>query len=123
MAKVRIRTLADRFDADIDELIALAKSKLSASMLTGRGKGLWVNEDGQDILEQALYIPEIVPKHYYGKVTRFAPNVRYVYAYVSEIQVTVPVLVPKKLRNGMLNKNIKMEAIEDNVGTSYRYVK
>ena len=124
MAKVRIGKLADKFDVDVDELIALAKSKLAESMMTGRsGRSLWINEDGQEILERALDVPEIVPKHYHGRVTRMAPNPRYVYAYISEMKLNVPVLVPKRFRNGMSQKTIKIEAIRDNAGTSFRYVK
>ena len=124
MAKVRIGKLADKFDVDVDELIALAKSKLAESMMTGRsGRSLWINEDGQEILEKALDVPEIVPKHYHGRVTRMAPNPRYVYAYISEMKLNVPVLVPKRFRNGMSQKTIKIEAIRDNAGTSFRYVK
>jgi hypothetical protein len=124
MAKVRIGKLADKFDVDVDELISLAKSKLAESMMTGRsGRSLWINEDGQEILEKALDVPEIVPKHYHGKVTRMAPNPRYVYAYISEMKLNVPVLVPKRFRNGMSQKTIKIEAIRDNAGTSFRYVK
>ena len=124
MAKVRIGKLADKFDVDVNELIALAKSKLAESMMTGRsGRSLWINEDGQEILEKALDVPEIVPKHYHGKVTRMAPNPRYVYAYISEMKLNVPVLVPKRFRNGMSQKTIKIEAIRDNAGTSFRYVK
>jgi hypothetical protein len=124
MAKVRVGKLADKFDVDVDELIALAKSKLAESMMTGRsGRSLWINEDGQEILEKALDVPEIVPKHYHGRVTRMAPNPRYVYAYISEMKLNVPVLVPKRFRNGMSQKTIKIEAIRDNAGTSFRYVK
>jgi hypothetical protein len=124
MAKVRIGKLASDFDVDVDELIALAKSKLAESMMTGRsGRSLWINEDGQEILEKALDVPEVVPKHYLGRVTRMAPNPRYVYAYISEMKLNVPVLVPKNLRNRMSKKTIKIEAIKDNVGTSFRYVK
>lgn len=124
MAKVRIGKLADKFDVDVNELIALAKSKLAESMMTGRsGRSLWINEDGQEILEKALDVPEIVPKHYHGRVTRMAPNPRYVYAYISEMKLNVPVLVPKRFRNGMSQKTIKIEAIRDNAGTSFRYVK
>lgn len=124
MAKVRVGKLADKFDVDVDELIALAKSKLAESMMTGKsGRSLWINEYGQEILEKALDVPEIVPKHYHGRVTRMAPNPRYVYAYISEMKLNVPVLVPKRFRNGMSQKTIKIEAIRDNAGTSFRYVK
>jgi hypothetical protein len=44
-------------------------------------------------------------------------------AYIDEIKKSVPVCVPKAARKMMYNKKINIEAIEDNAGTSFRYVK
>jgi len=122
--KVRIGALAKEWEMDVDELVALAHSKLSKSMISGKGgKGLWINEGGQEILEKAIYVPEVVPKHYDGIVVRLAPNPRYVYAYIDEIKKSVPVCVPKVARKRMYSKKINIESIEDNAGTSFRYVK
>jgi hypothetical protein len=124
MPKVRIGLLADELEAEVDELITLAKSKLCASMMTGRGgKALWINEDGQEILRRAVDIPEIVPKHYKGYVLKPAANPRYVYAYIKEIESRVPVCVPRKLKKFLVGKNVAIEAIEDATGVSYRYIK
>ena len=124
MPKIRIGTLAEELDADIDNLVSLAKSKLCSSMITGKGgKALWINEDGQEILRMAVDIPEIVPKHYKGYVIKSAANPRYIYALIKEIDKKVPVCVPRKLRKALVGKNIKIEAIEDEVGVSYRYVR
>tara|TARA_R100001510_G_scaffold20152_1_gene17576 strand:- start:2967 stop:3341 length:375 start_codon:yes stop_codon:yes gene_type:complete len=124
MPKIRIGALADELDADVDNLVSLAKSKLCSSMITGKGgKALWINEDGQEILRMAVDIPEIVPKHYKGYVIKSAANPRYIYALIKEIDKKVPVCVPRKLRKALVGKNIKIEAIEDEVGVSYRYVR
>ncbi len=124
MPKIRIGTLAEELDADVDNLVSLAKSKLCSSMITGKGgKALWINEDGQEILRMAVDIPEIVPKHYKGYVIKSAANPRYIYALIKEIDKKVPVCVPRKLRKALVGKNIKIEAIEDEVGVSYRYVR
>jgi hypothetical protein len=124
MPKIRIGTLAEELDSDVDNLVSLAKSKLCSSMITGKGgKALWINEDGQEILRMAVDIPEIVPKHYKGYVIKSAANPRYIYALIKEIDKKVPVCVPRKLRKALVGKNIKIEAIEDEVGVSYRYVR
>ena len=124
MPKIRIGALADELDADVDNLVSLAKSKLCSSMITGKGgKALWINVDGQEILRMAVDIPEIVPKHYKGYVIKSAANPRYIYALIKEIGKKVPVCVPRKLRKALVGKNIKIEAIEDEVGVSYRYVR
>mgnify|MGYP003116659616 FL=1 len=124
MPKIRIGALAEELDADVDNLVSLAKSKLCSSMITGKGgKALWINEDGQEILRMAVDIPEIVPKHYKGYVIKSAANPRYIYALIKEINKKVPVCVPRKLRKALVGKNIKIEAIEDEVGVSYRYVR
>jgi hypothetical protein len=124
MPKIRIGALAEELDADVDNLVSLAKSKLCSSMVTGKGgKALWINEDGQEILRMAVDIPEIVPKHYKGYVIKSAANPRYIYALIKEIDKKVPVCVPRKLRKALVGKNIKIEAIEDEVGVSYRYVR
>lgn len=124
MPKIRIGALAEELDADVDDLVSLAKSKLCSSMITGKGgKALWINEDGQEILRMAVDIPEIVPKHYKGYVIKSAANPRYIYALIKEIDKKVPVCVPRKLRKALVGKNIKIEAIEDEVGVSYRYVR
>jgi len=124
MPKIRIGALAKELDDDVDNLVSLAKSKLCSSMITGKGgKALWINEDGQEILRMAVDIPEIVPKHYKGYVIKSAANPRYIYALIKEIDKKVPVCVPRKLRKALVGKNIKIEAIEDEVGVSYRYVR
>ena len=124
MPKVRIGALAEELDTDVNDLVSLAKSKLCSSMMTGKGgKALWINEDGQEILRRAVDIPEIVPKHYKGYVIKSAANPRYVYAFIKEIDTKVPVCIPRKLRKALVGKNIKIEAIEDAIGVSYRYVR
>ena len=122
MAKVRLSKLASQFCKDFDEFFELATNKLSSEMLTGKGKNTWVDEEGQKILIDCMYVEEIVPKHYKGKVTSEAPNPSYVFAYIKEISMRVPVIVPRKYRRGMKGKTITIEMIEDVRGRSYRYV-
>ncbi len=123
MAKVRLIKIASDFKLEFDKLLQLAQSKLSQEMLTGRGKNTWIDEEGQSILMESMYIEEIVPKHYRGRVVSTAPNPSYVFAYIKELTMKVPVVVPRRYRNTMKGKTITIEMIEDVRGKSYRYVK
>jgi hypothetical protein len=122
MAKVKLTKIADRFGSSFDSFLNLAKRKLSAEMLTGRGRNTWVNEEGQKILVDCMYIEEIVPKHFKGEVLAEAPNPSYVFAYIDEIKMKVPVVIPRRYKGKMKGKTITIEMIEDVRGRSYRYV-
>jgi len=122
MAKVKLTKIADRFESSFDSFLNLAKRKLSAEMLTGKGRNTWVNEEGQKILVDCMYIEEIVPKHFKGKVLADAPNPSYVFAYIDEIKMKVPVIIPRRYKGKMRGKTITIEMIEDVRGRSYRYV-
>tara|TARA_R110002012_G_scaffold2122_1_gene10137 strand:+ start:1249 stop:1620 length:372 start_codon:yes stop_codon:yes gene_type:complete len=122
MAKVKLTKIADRFESSFDSFLNLAKRKLSAEMLTGKGRNTWVNEEGQKILIDCMYIEEIVPKHFRGKVLAEAPNPSYVFAYIDEIKMKVPVVIPRRYKGKMKGKTITIEMIEDVRGRSYRYV-
>lgn len=119
--KIRLSEIARQGHYVWDELLALAKEKLSDDMITGVGKNTWISEEGQDILADAVDIPEATPTHYKGQVIKVAPNKKYVYAYIRENRMKVPVLVPKKLAHKLVGKIILIEAIKDVSGTSYRY--
>tara|TARA_R100001015_G_C4552479_1_gene114031 strand:+ start:452 stop:823 length:372 start_codon:yes stop_codon:yes gene_type:complete len=122
MAKVKLTKLAEEFKSNFDSFFDLAKRKLSAEMLTGKGRNTWVNEEGQKILVDCMYIEEIIPKHFKGKVLAEAPNPSYVFAYIDEIKMKVPVVIPRRYRGRMKGKTITIEMIEDVRGRSYRYV-
>ena len=119
--KIRLSELARQGHYEWDALLALAKEKLSEDMVTGVGKNTWISEEGQEILAEALDVPEATPAHYRGQVIKVAPNKKYVYAYIREAEMKVPVLVPKKLAKKLVGKTILIEAIQDVSGTSYRY--
>tara|TARA_R100000995_G_C3482998_1_gene125239 strand:- start:590 stop:961 length:372 start_codon:yes stop_codon:yes gene_type:complete len=119
--KIRLSALAREGDYEWDDLLALAKEKLSDDMITGVGKNTWISEEGQEILSEAMDVPEATPAHYKGQVIKVAPNKKYVYAYIRENSMKVPVLVPKKLAQKLVGKIILIEAIRDVSGTSYRY--
>ena len=123
MPKKRLTELADQYDVSFEEAFEIVKEKLPADQVTGRGKLTWIGEVGQSILDESLMIDEITPKHYTGQVLSECPNDRYNYVHSKEIGKRVPVLIPSRHRGKMVGKVITFEAIEDNKGVSYRYVK
>ncbi len=120
----RIGQMAIELGRDRDELVALAKGKLSADMMKPFGKDLWLNEEGQRILIEAAEAPEIVAKRYRAEVRRKAPNPRVVYCYPKELARMVPVVVPKRLARSLVGKSIDFEEIRDGRGeVKYRFVR
>jgi len=122
--KERLTSIMKRHETEysFEESLEIANNKLEKSMLTGKGKNTWINEEGAEILKMALHVPEIVPKYWKGQVIRFAPNKSYVYCKVEGLAYVVPVVVPRRFRERMLGKRIAIEEINDGK-PSYRYVK
>jgi len=124
MPKKRVQTIAKEHSVELDYLIELVESKLPEHTITGTGYARWINEEGQELLEEAVDIPELAPKRYRGVVHSKAPNRSYIYVYIREIKKKVPVVIPRKLEHFLTEgKNVNVEAIADDRGTSYRYVK
>ena len=122
--KERLTTLMKKYGTNysFEESLQIAKEKLEKSMITGSKKNTWINAEGADILSTALHVPEIVPKHWKGRVIRFAPNKSYVYCKLEGFDGIVPVVVPRRFRDHMLGKTINIEEINDG-NPSYRYIK
>jgi hypothetical protein len=124
MPKKRLKTIAEENEVELDYLIELVESKLPEHTITGTGFARWISEEGQELLAQAVDIPELTPKRYRGVVHSKAPNRSYIYVYIREIRKKVPVVIPRKLEHSLTEgKSVNVEAIEDTKGTSYRYVK
>lgn len=121
--KKRLTQIAKENNIEFKELEDLAKSKLSSKMITGKGKNTWISEDGQQILDQAIEVPEGVAKHITAVIVRKAPNQRYLYAYSKDIDKVIPVLVPRRYVKNLMGKLVSVEVIEDVRGSSYRYRK
>tara|TARA_E500000318_G_scaffold103666_1_gene108937 strand:- start:131 stop:511 length:381 start_codon:yes stop_codon:yes gene_type:complete len=123
MPKKRLIQIATEQEVQFEEAMRISQEKLPEGSLTGKGKNTWVTEEGTAILEESLMIEEIIPKHYLGHVLDECPNPRYNYVYNKDIGKKVPMLVPRKWQGKLIGKVITFEAISDNKGTSYRYVR
>ena len=121
MPKKRLTQIAEENDVSFEEAMHLVQTKLPQESVTGRGKATWIDEEGQEIIDQAFDIPEITPKYYKGKVLYEAPNNHYVYCHIPELQKKVPVVIGKLFIGRLIGKQIDIEAISDNKGVSYRH--
>ena len=119
--KIKITDLANQLGAGVNELLAL-KEKLTEEQWSGRGKNTWFTEDAVEVLRVALDIPEIVPNKARGLVLFSAKNPNYVYVKLHGKDGKVPVCIPRRMRDKLDGKNINVEIITDDTGTSYRYV-
>jgi hypothetical protein len=124
MPKKRLKTIAAEHEVQVDEIVELVETKLPEHTITGTGYARWINEEGQELLAEAVDIPELMPKRYRGIVHSKAPNRSYVYVYIHEIKKKVPMVIARKFEDWLTKgKNVNVEAIEDERGTSYRYVR
>ena len=124
MPKKRLKTIAQEHNIDVDKIVELVDSKLPVHTITGTGYARWINEEGQELLTQAVDVPELTPKRYRGIVHSKAPNRSYVYVYIHEIQKKVPMVIARKFEDWLTKgKQVSVEAIQDDKGTSYRYVR
>ena len=124
MPKKRLKTIAEEHEVELDYIVELVESKLPVHTITGAGYARWINEEGQELLMQAVDIPELTPKRYRGVVHSKAPNRSYVYVYIHEIRQKVPMVIARKLEDWLTKgKQVNVEAIQDEKGTSYRYVR
>jgi len=119
MAKRRLKEIADDLGISFEKAQDVVMHELKEDMVTGKGKNTWINEEGQDILESN----SPMPIKYRGRVLSEAPNNKFVFVYVSEIPLKVPVRIPYTLRGRLVGKYIYLESYTEGARTSYHYVK
>ena len=123
MPKIKLTALSDEYEVTFEEAIGIVLDKIPEDYISGKGKNTWISEEGQDIIKEGLFINEIIPKNYIGKVIAECPNPRYNFVYNKEIGKRVPVMIPRRLQGKFIGKVINFEGIEDVNGVSNRYVK
>ena len=123
MPKKRLKQIAEEYEVEFTEALEIVKNKVPNDFVTGVGKNTWISEEGQDILEDGLFIDEIIPRNFVGNVLNECPNPRYNSVISKEIGKRVNVMIPRKWQGKLVGKSITFEAIEDTNGVSYRYIK
>jgi len=119
MPKRRLTELAKEYNVPFEELLETVYHRMEEGMVTGKGKNLWINEEGQSILDDIVPMPIL----YRGRVIFQPPNPNFVTVYINEISKKVHVKVPLRMKGKLLNKVIYIEGDNSGPETRYKWVK
>ena len=96
MAKRRLTEIAKDYEISFEDLQEIAFNKLTEESITGKGRNTWIDEVGQDILDDNIPIKEVKPRMYRGKVRNIAPNPRFAFVHVKEKNGCIKVEIPRR---------------------------
>tara|TARA_R100001224_G_scaffold58414_1_gene34592 strand:+ start:1264 stop:1644 length:381 start_codon:yes stop_codon:yes gene_type:complete len=117
MPKKKLTDIAEEYEISFEEAQDLVTQHLEEEMVTGRGKGTWINEMGQRMFDDMVPIDVI----YRGKVLQQMINPRYVNVYIKELTKRVNVVIPLRFTNKLVGKIIHIEADNKGPETIFRY--
>lgn len=120
MPKKKLTQLAEEYGIPFEEALDLVFKELEEDMVTGRGKGTWINDDGQRVLDEFISMPVL----YRGPVLSEAPNPNYIIVYVKELSKKVAVKIPLKFKGRFTKgKIVYLEADNSSDQPKYSWVK
>jgi hypothetical protein len=123
MAKRKLGDIAKDYGMTFEELLDLSSKRLDESMITGRGKLLWVSEAGQTVLDECIPMLKAKPSVYRGKVMHNAPNPRFIVVYLRELNSKVPVEIPLRMKGKLDGKMVYVERHGPEDNQRFRWVK
>jgi gluconate kinase len=91
MAKKRLKDIAEDYNIPFEEAMDIAFNNLTEESITGRGKNTWIDEVGQDLLEDTIPMAIKKARVYRGRIRNKAPNPRFVFVHIKEKNGVVPV--------------------------------
>ena len=116
MAKRRLTEIAKDYEISFEELQEIAFNKLTEESITGKGRNTWIDEVGQDILDDNIPIKEVKPRIYRGRVRNLAPNPRFAFVHIKEKNGCVKVEISKRMIGSIRKlQMINVEEVEDDV--------
>ena len=119
MPKKRLSSIAKEYNIPFEEAMELVFNNLDEDMITGAKHLTWINEEGQDILDDIIPMPVL----YRGKVLNECPNPRYVCVYHRERCAKVNVKIPLRMKGKLVGKVIYFEEDNTTVNRTYTWVK
>lgn len=131
MAKKRLYQIAKECEIPFEEAMDLAFKHLEEDMITGARHLTWINEKGQEILDDVIPMPNVATEEeeepnrliYRGKVLRECPNPMYVAVHHRERFCKVNVKITKRMQGQLIGKMIYFEERNENNITSYHWIK
>jgi len=133
MAKKRLFQIAKECGVPFEEALELAFKHLEEDMITGGKHLTWINEKGQEILDDVIPMPNVSSDKeseeepnrliYRGKVLRECPNPMYVAVHHRERFCKVNVKITRRMQGQLIGKMIYFEEIKNGDITSYHWIK
>ena len=130
MAKKRLYQIAKECDIPFEEAMDLAFKHLEEDMITGARHLTWINEKGQEILDDVIPMPNVTVEEeepnkliYRGKVLRECPNPMYVAVHHREHFCKVNVKITKRMQGKLIGKMIYFEERKENNISKYYWIK
>lgn len=115
MAKKRMIAIAAEMNTDLEELRRFVFEYLDEGMISGKGDAVWIDENGQALIDDNFPAPYIGR----GVVMGSCPNKRYVWVKYREKHKRIAVRIPKRLVSRLNNKYIYFK--ESIVGNEFKY--
>ena len=119
--KIRCNELAKEMGIEVAWLLERAERVLQPIHSKGKGGNTWFTEDGADLLRQSKESPLTVAYRHKAFGIKTAPNPRWLYCTIEDLDGKIPVAIPRKMKNRLVGKYFIVEAIKDITGTTYRH--
>ena len=114
MAKKRLTKIAEEYEITFETAQEIAFNTLDEESITGKGRNLWINEVGQDLLDDNIPLAIKKARVYRGRVRNKAPNPRFAFVHIKEKAGCVPVEIPRKhIKHYNVGGFIHVEEVED----------
>ena len=130
MAKKRLYQIAKECEIPFEEAMDLAFKHLEEDMITGAKHLTWINEKGQEILDDVIPMPNVSVEEekpnrliYRGKVLRECPNPMYVAVHHQERFCKVNVKITRRMQGKLIGKMIYFEERKENNISKYYWIK
>jgi len=114
MAKKRLTQIAKEYEISFEAVQEIAFNVLAEESITGKGRNLWIDKVGQDILDENIPMAIQKARVYRGRVRNKAPNPRFCFVHIKEKAGCVTVEIPRKhTRHVNQGAFIHVEELED----------
>lgn len=118
---IRLKELAEELEKPPEEILGVVEHKLSSSQWERRGRGIFVSEEGAELVRANYVIPEVVPDKFTAYVKAEARNPVWVYIVIPGMEGRHLALIPRRLCGKLVGKTIVVDAITDAKGTTFRH--
>jgi len=114
--KRKLIDIVEDYKITWEEGLDIVTNHLSEDMVTGANRLLWINEVGQEAIDNIIPIPKV----FRGRVIGELPNPKFVQVRCPDIVSKVLVMIPPKMQGRIMGKIICFTS--EGEGDQMRYV-